>query len=143
MLLNERRVAIHIQLNPMLVCLSDRDLGLRLRELGARLLQLASRLRESAFCLIKVCLKGPGINLEEQLAFPHEGTFRVFLLYEVPRDLRFDFGVDEAINGADPFAVQRDVPLLDVSHQNLKRFGSGCDLCGMPACRRDQKHRAD
>lgn len=45
-LLEERCVAVHIQLDAVLICVSDRDLSLSLRELCARLCQLALGLRK-------------------------------------------------------------------------------------------------
>jgi len=71
---------------------------LGLRQLGPRLVQHR--------------LKRARIDLKEQLALLHERTLFVRLLEKVTRHLRFNVGVDEAIQSADPFAIDRDVFLL-------------------------------
>ena len=78
--LRERCVAIHIELDTPLIGLRHRHLRFRLCQLRARLLQLALRLRQPALGLIQCGLEGAGIDLEQQLAAPHERALGVGLL---------------------------------------------------------------
>ena len=39
-----------------------------------------------------------------------------------------DLRLDEAVNGSDPFTVQREVLLSDLGDQDLERFRRGCGL---------------
>ena len=138
----ERDIAVHIQLDTLLVCVGDGDSRLTLREFCARLRQLALRLREPALGLIEFRLKRPRVDLEKQLPLPDERALGIFLFHEITCNLSLDFRIDQTIDSADPFAVYRDILLVNVGDQNLERLRRGGDPRGMPACRRDQKHRA-
>ena len=48
--------------------------------------------------------------------------WRRFLFHQITGNLGFDFRIDQTIDGADPFAENRDVLLLDAGHQNLQGF---------------------
>ena len=52
--------------------------------------------------------------LEQQLALPDEGAFRVVLFQQVARHLRLDFLIHHPIERPDPFTVNRDILLLDL-----------------------------
>ena len=103
--LEQRRVAIHIQLDAMLVGFGDGDFRFSLCELCARLRQLALRLCQPPFGLIQVRLKWPGIDLEKHLALPNERTLGILLFHEITGNLGLDFRVDQTVDGTDPLAV--------------------------------------
>jgi hypothetical protein len=133
---------IHIQLDALLVCIGDGDFRLSLGQLCARLRQLTLRLRQPPFSLIQLCLKRPGIDLEKHLPLADEGAFGIFLFHEITGNLSLNFRIDQTIDGADPFAVQRDILLLDVGDQDFERLGRRRDAVGVATCRRAQEHRA-
>ena len=53
-------------------------------------------------------LERAAIDLEEHLALPHVGAFAVGAAQQVAGDLRPDLGVDDAVEGGDPLAGDRD-----------------------------------
>ena len=63
--------------------------------------------------------------MKEQLALLYESAFFVRLLEKIARYLRLDVGVDESVQSADPFAVNRDILLLDFDNFHLRRRGGG------------------
>ena len=75
--------------------------------------QLRLGLSELSNGLILGGLKGPRVDLEEQLALSDERAFCVILLQQVAADLGFDGGIDQTIECADPLALDGDVSLLD------------------------------
>src|SRR5207249_5299744 len=83
LLLRQRRVAIHIELGPDLICLNYGELRLGLSELRLCLGHLPVGLRELALPLIEDRLKRTGINLKQQLSLLDEGTFRVILFQKI------------------------------------------------------------
>ncbi len=84
-----------------------------LQKLRVGLDELTFGARQIAFGLIERRLERPRINLKEQLPFPDKGTLDVVLLHQVTRDLGFDVGVDHPVQGADPFAVDRNGSRFD------------------------------
>ncbi len=137
LLLRERGVTIDIELRPALIRFRHGYLSLRLQLLSARLLQLPLCLRQLSFRLIHDRLKRARIDLKEQLALLNEGTFFVRLLQKIARYLSLDIGVHQAVKSADPFAVNRDIPLLDFCNLHLRRRRGGrrVRLLGTTRCR--------
>ena len=116
----ERRVAIHIQLDPVLVCFGDRDFRLRLGELCARLRQLALRLRQPPFGLIQIRLKWPWIDLEKQLTLADERALGIFLFYEITRNLGLDFRVDKTIDRtSNGFCAAETLPVFPHARSHM------------------------
>ena len=89
------------------------ELRLRLHQLGLGLRELRLGLRELSLGLIDGGLKRPRIDLEQQLALSDERAFGVILRQQIAGDLGLDGGVDHSVERADPFALDRDVFLLD------------------------------
>ena len=79
------------------------------------------------FGLIHDGLKRARINLKEQLPLLYESTFFVGLLKKITRYLRLDIGVHESVKSADPFAVNRHIPLLNLDSFDIGRR-SGCSI---------------
>ena len=121
LLLCERSVAVHIELRPALIGFRHGDLGLGLRQLSLRLLHLPLRLRQLTFGLIQHGLKGPRIDLKQQLALLDESALFVRLLEKIAGNLRLDVGVNEPIQRADPFAINRHIFLLDRGDLHFER----------------------
>src|ERR1700719_5136385 len=111
MLLGERGIAGFIELRLALVCFGACQLRFRLLILRLSLCQLAVRLGELSPRLVCRSLKWARVDLEKQLAFLDERAFRIVLREQVAGDLWTDGGVHHAVQGSDPFAVDRDVPL--------------------------------
>jgi hypothetical protein len=70
-------------------------------------------------------LKRARIDFEEHVIFVDERAFAVILLYEIAGDLGLDVGVNGAIQGGDPIAVDRDVLLLNRNHNDIERARGG------------------
>src|SRR6267378_417577 len=87
-------------------------------ELGFAALGLS--LSELSLGLVKYCLKGTRIDLEEHLALADKGAFLVALLDEISTHLRLDLCVDVPVQRRDPFAVYRDVLLHDADNLHLR-----------------------
>jgi hypothetical protein len=139
LLLRQRSVTIYIELRPALIRLRDGDLGFGLQLLSARLLKLPLCLRQQTFTLVHHRLKRARVDLEEQLTLFYESPFLVRLLEKIPRYLRLDVGVDESVQSADPFAVYRNVPLLDFGNLHIGRRGSSRILFVRTTRGRDQQ----
>jgi hypothetical protein len=58
-------------------------------------------------------LESARVDLEERLSLLHQLSFAVVLPDQVAGDLRTDDGIDVAVERADPFQVDRYVPLRD------------------------------
>ena len=91
--------------------------------LSARLLELPLCLRKLSFGLIHDRLKRALVDLKEQLTLLYESAFFVRLFEQIARYLRLDVGVDESVQSADPFAVNRDISLLDFCSYHFWRRG--------------------
>ena len=112
MLFSERGIAVFVELGLVLVRFGARQLRFGLLILRLSLLQLAVRLSKLSPRLVRRCLKGPRIDLEQQLALFDERAFRIVLREEVPSDLCPNGGVHHSVQGSDPLAVDRDFILL-------------------------------
>jgi hypothetical protein len=69
--------------------------------------------------------------LKEQLALPNERALPIALPEQVACNLCPDIGIDEPIKGADPFTINRNIFLLDLSDLDVRqgrRVGSGSTL---------------
>jgi len=127
----------------MLIGLGDRYLRFRLRQLRTRLFQLALSLRDLPAYLVYRRLEGPGIDLKQQLALFYEATLDVSLLHEIASDLRFDVGVHQPVERADPLAVERNIFLLhwrDFDFQERRCRSRGI---ATGAADGDYEHRGD
>jgi hypothetical protein len=78
-------------------------------------------LRDLSLGLIEGGLKRAWIDFEENIVFVNEGAFAVILFYEIAGDLGLDVGVDRAIEGGDPVAVDGDVLLFDGDDDDVER----------------------
>ena len=74
-----------------------------LREVPEGLLDTTLCLREPAPGLVQSRLERPGIDLEQQVTPVDKGAFPVSLAEQIPGDLAADFGIDAAVQRADPF----------------------------------------
>jgi len=83
--------------------------------------ELPVGLRELSLGLIEDGLKRAWIDFEENIVFVNEGAFAVILFYEIAGDLGLDVGVDRAIEGGDPVAVDGDVLLFDGDDDDVER----------------------
>src|SRR5258708_14558429 len=61
------------------------------------------------------------MNLKEELAFVYERALLVVLPDQVACDLRPDVGINKTVERANPFAVNRNIPLFDLRHHNVRR----------------------
>src|SRR4029077_352640 len=71
--------------------------------------------------LVESRLKGPGINLKEELTLVDKRALLVVLLDQVARDLSPDIGINKTVERANPFAVNRNIPLFDLRHHDVRR----------------------
>ena len=78
-------------------------------------------LRELSLGLIESGLKRARVDFEKHVIFVDERAFAVVLLYEIAGDLGLDVGVNGAIEGGDPIAVDRDVLLLNRNNNDIER----------------------
>ena len=99
----------------------DVQLGSALHGLGVR--QHGLGLRQLSLGLVKRGLKGARINLEEQLPFLNGRAFLVALPHEVAGHLRTDIGIGQSVEGADPLAINRNIPLFNLRNLNIRRTG--------------------
>ncbi len=109
--LRKRCIALHIDLRQLKLSLRLSDLSLCLRHLSLRLGHLPLR-------LIYDRLKGPRVNLKQNLPFGHDRAFAVLLANQIAADLRLNLRIDVAIESADPFARQRHVGLSHLHDGN-------------------------
>src|ERR1035438_4926106 len=116
----QRGVARHVQLG--------------LSELGLGLAKLALGLRERRG-------ERPRVDLKERIALPDGKALLVDLPDEIPAHLGADLRIDESVQGADPFADDRNVPLLDGDHLDIRRRRGRISLLPAPA-REAQGHRS-
>ena len=105
-------VALDIKIRAALHCHGIGECGLRLCQL--------------ALGLVEGCLKRPRVDLEQKLTLFDERAFLIALPLQVPCNLRPDVGIDEPVEGADPFAENRNILLLDLNHLDIRRAPRGC-----------------
>jgi len=104
-------VFVYIELALELVRLGTGELCLVLNELRPCLRQLALR-------LVKRCLKGPWIDLKEQLALPYEGPFLVIPSEQIPCDLSLNGCIHLSSQRTDPFGVNRNILTFRLCNRN-------------------------
>jgi hypothetical protein len=80
-------------------------------QLGIGHLRLS--LRQLSFGLIKHGLKGPGIDLKEELTLFDECAFAIVLANQVTAHLRLNLRVDVAFESSNPLALNRHIFLND------------------------------
>ncbi len=105
-------VSLDIEFGAALHCYGIGECGLRLCQL--------------AFGLVEGCLKRPRVDLEKKLTLFDERAFLIALSLQVPCDLRPDVGIDEPVEGADPFAEDRNILLLHLNHLDIYRRARRC-----------------
>ena len=86
-------------------------------------------LRQLPFGLVERRPKRPRVNLEEQLTLLDECPFLVALAQKVAGDLRPDIGVCETVERADPLAINRNIPLLNLHDLDIGRAALRCSRC--------------
>ena len=123
--LHERGVTVHVELSSALDRFGVRELRLGLRQLS--------------FSLAQRRLKRPWIDLKEHLALLNEGAFLVGLGEQIAGHLRFDVRIDHSVQGADPFAVDRNILLLDPGDLNVGGVSRPRCRCGLRAGSRTQQ----
>jgi hypothetical protein len=136
-------VPVDIELGSYLIGFRYGQLCFGLREPCLGLRQLPVGLCELALALLDNGLERPRIDLKKQLPFLYEGAFRVVLLQQVAGHLSLDVGVDESVQRADPFTVDRDILLLDLYHFHGRRIGSLRPLCAGRAANRTNRAYAN
>src|SRR5216683_2655877 len=81
------------------------------------------------------------VNQEQQLPLPHESAFLIHLLADVACDLSLDLRVHEAVERANPLAIEGHVPLhhFDDPHPWNAHHRSRCSLVASG----NHQHRAE
>ena len=90
-------------------------------QVGGSGVEACDLLGADAGCLVGCRLEGPGVDLEQRLAFLNEVTFAVVLPDQVAGHLGADDGIDVAIQCPDPFHMDRYVPLDGLDHLDYRR----------------------